>query len=99
MDFKCDELISEKTDADSRALTLRNQLLDLFSQKMCKSPSNQTDALGAGQYMDVGCSELLRKEPGADHSASAQKMAGVTIRVRPIWPRCNNPARRSPVTR
>ncbi len=24
MDFKCDELISEKTDADSRALTVSN---------------------------------------------------------------------------
>jgi hypothetical protein len=37
MDFKCDELISEKTDADSRALTLHwRYLLDFvpfFSAK------------------------------------------------------------------
>ena len=27
MDFKCDELISEKTDADSRALTLEDLIM------------------------------------------------------------------------
>lgn len=33
MDFKCDELISEKTDADSRALTVLLPFLSLAAEK------------------------------------------------------------------
>lgn len=36
---------------------------------------------------------------GTAQSASEQKVAGVTMRVRPMLPRCSSSARRSPVTR
>lgn len=57
MDFKCDELISEKTDADSRALTIIQELwnklreyedrLAMSSRNSSKSPSSDSPAAKA----------------------------------------------------
>lgn len=45
------------------------------------------------------CSKAHEKGRAQTFNTSAQKADGVRMRVRPRWPRCSRPARRSPVTR
>lgn len=53
-----------------------------FVGRQCLRVAAVALLLCGGQEADMNC-----------HSASAQKAAGVTMRVRPMLPRCKSPAR------